>query len=208
MTAEKLLESLNFAGNFTKFPKEVGAILPSSSFASLAMLQGIDWHNLKSIAEYGCGTGAFTRDIALRMHSQTKLIGIEINKNFYQKLKNEFDVSPDFQRVNLYHDSVENIGQICEKENIRYLDCVVSGLPWTFFSKELQTNILQKTLEVMHSESRFIAIAYLHGIITPASKHFIRLLRTYFKNVEFSKIVWRNVPPARVITCKNPKTFN
>jgi phospholipid N-methyltransferase len=208
MTAEKLLESLNFAGNFTKFPKEVGAILPSSTFASIAMLQGIDWNNINSIAEYGCGTGAFTRDIIFQMQPQTKFIGIEINKGFFQKLESEFDASEDFKNVHLYNDSVENIEQICEKENMKYLDCVVSGLPWTFFSKELQNNILQNTLKVMHPESQFIAIAYLHGIITPASKHFIRLLQSYFHNVEFSKVVWRNVPPAKVITCKNPKTLN
>ncbi len=196
---KKIIESLNFVKGFVRHPKEIGAIIPSSSFLSKEMLKDVNFYRAAAIAEYGCGTGAFTRDIVNNLQPQTKFIGLEINKGFYKSLK---AILPSAGNVYLYNNSAENIRQICKNENITYLDYVICALPWANFNSELQLKLLQSTIEHMSKDGTLINFSYLHSFVLPTFKHFTSLLESHFLEVSFSKIIWRNIPPAIVVTAR------
>ena len=49
------------------------------------------------------------------------------------------------------------------------VDCVLSGLPWAIFSKDLQRRILEQVASVLKPGGKFATFAYLQGQNDPIS---------------------------------------
>jgi phospholipid N-methyltransferase len=54
----------------------------------------------------------------------------------------------------------------------------------------------------MRPGARFATFAYSHAAWMPPARKFRELLDSRFSQVETSKVVWRNVPPAFVYRCR------
>ena len=76
-----------FIKEYIKHPRKVGAIAPSSKYLAYKMIKEINFELAKCIVEYGPGTGAFTEKILARAKDDTKIILLEVNEEFYCKLK-------------------------------------------------------------------------------------------------------------------------
>lgn len=55
---EIIQEKLLFLYKFSRAPKQIGSITPSSIFLAQKMLDQVDWNRVEHIAELGAGTGA------------------------------------------------------------------------------------------------------------------------------------------------------
>jgi len=54
-----------FLYKFIQKPKEIGSIVPSSSFLTKKMLMNLPWDHIETIVELGAGTGVFTKFITV-----------------------------------------------------------------------------------------------------------------------------------------------
>lgn len=185
-----------FLGQFFRAPTTVGAVSPSSYALTRRMLEWIDWTEVEAVAEYGPGTGVFTQAVAEHIRTDATFFAIEINPEFIALLQSRL---PD---VRIYHDSVGNVRQLCQREGIDRLDAIICGLPWASFSNDRQSEFLDATVEVLRPGGQFATFAYLQGLLLPAGQRFRRKLGEYFQVVERSRTVWANIPPAFVYRCR------
>jgi phosphatidylethanolamine/phosphatidyl-N-methylethanolamine N-methyltransferase len=184
-----------FATEFIQRPFATGSLVPSSSHLAKMMIQQADIADAEAVLEYGPGTGAFTGHILPALNPRAKFAAIEINPQLAAVFRT---AHPDVQ---LFEDSVENVRAICDSMQIESVDCVISGLPWAFFSEDLQVTLLDQMMRVLKPGSRFVTFGYLQGLAMPAGRRLSALLPTYFTSISRSPVVWLNFPPAFVYRC-------
>lgn len=186
------MESLSFIKQYIKKPRTVGAILPSSQRLASKMIENIDFNKARYIIEYGPGTGVFTEKLVENRKKGTIILAIEYNIKFYKLLKEKYKHAEDIYIIN---DSAESIDKYLCKYSIPYADCVVSGLPFASLPKSVSDNILNKTINILKDDGRFITFQY-----TLLKKN---LFGRHFDKVNIKREFW-NMPPAYVLTCSNP----
>jgi len=191
-----LREHVCFFCEFLLKPRVVGALLPSSRNLALEMVNWIDWSNVRTVLEYGPGTGVMTEQVCSRIRPATRFLSIEVNPRLAGILRSRFP------SVRVYQDSVRNVRGICQREGIDEVDVVVSGLPWASFSAKDQREFLHATLSVLKRGGQFATFAYLQGLLLPSGQRFKRELHRHFTQVELSKTTWMNLPPALVYRCR------
>ena len=187
--------AVKFLKEFVSNPQEIGAIVPSSPALVKEIVNGIDWSKVKVLVEYGPGLGAITKGLLKKVEGRDFFV-IELNETYADAFAEKF---PD---VTLYRNSVANIVKICEEHGVEAIDCVVSGLPWTNFSDELQDELLDAMMEALALNGQFATFAYMHGLALPSARRFAEKLNERFGSVERSNVVWRNAPPAIVYRCR------
>ena len=160
------------------------------------MLNSLNWDRISVLAEYGPGTGAITKQILQRIENASPaFFAVEVNDTFASNLKRSFP------ELDLAHDSVANIESLLAERGHQQMDAVVSGLPWTAFSDELQDELLLPMLENLSDDGEFVTFAYVHGLPLKSAKRFRKKLNAHFNSVRISRTVWRNIPPAIYYTC-------
>jgi phospholipid N-methyltransferase len=187
-------QAVRFLKEFVSKPQEIGAIVPSSPALAREVVRSIDWDSVRVVVEYGPGLGAITREILPRTEGKDFFV-IELNEAYAERFRRNF---PD---VPLYRDSVANVVSIASEHGGEAVDCIISGLPWAIFSDSVQDELLDATFEVLKVGGQFVTFAYMHGLALPAGRRFRKKLTRRFRQVERSRVVWRNTPPAVVYHC-------
>ena len=185
-----------FIAEFVCHPRAIGAVAPSSNNLARHLVQSIDWDSTETVIEYGPGTGAITEEIVAQLPSKTKFLAIEINSEFADMLRARFP------EVNVCEGSVDDVRTHCSGIGVEQVDTILSGLPWASFSAEDQTSYLDATMSVLRPGGQFIAFGYLQGLLLPAGRRFRKKLQTYFSEVQVSRPVWANLPPAFFYRCR------
>ncbi|WP_369263728.1 class I SAM-dependent methyltransferase [Streptomyces sp. R35] len=175
---------------FLRRPRLTGAVAPSSATLAQAMTSGLDLERANVVVELGSGTGAITEAIRRRLAPGTRLIAVELNPVFAQRLADRYRDST----VEVVHGSAEDLPTLVRHP----VDAVVSGLPWTVMPHERQRRILDAVTGVLSADGRFSTFAYVHAAWTPPARRFAAELSARFSTVERSRIVWPNLPPAYV----------
>jgi phosphatidylethanolamine/phosphatidyl-N-methylethanolamine N-methyltransferase len=199
-----------FLREFLRDPKATAAIAPSSRHLGRQMVAGLELSRVRSIVEYGPGTGTFTRctldalpagwfdgpgpGTEHECRPGNQFIAIEYNAELSRLVQAEL---PSVQVVN---DSAENVVRICTDRGIHRgeLDLVISGLGWVSLDKGLITRMLEATRDMLRPGGEFRTFGYHVGLMYPGAWHFRRELKRLFSSTSTSRIVWRNVPPAFV----------
>lgn len=179
----------NFLKQFFKDRKMVGAVSPSTRFLGERMLENIDFDHAKGIVELGPGTGVFTDIILERMRKDAKLLIFELNDQFYEALKARI-TDP---RVQIIHDSAENIAKYLPLEEQTNQDVVVSSLPLMVFPDQLRRAVVDASYTALKPKGKYVQFQY-----SLQSKKF---LEGIFGNVKVGFTV-KNFPPAFVYTCQ------
>ncbi len=190
-----LTEYTHFFKQFLTQPNAIGAVAPSSSRLARRMVDWIEWESHSVVVEFGAGSGALTSHILERVNHRHNFFAIEINPNFVATLRERF---PDLK---VHEDSVENVAELCRKENVESVDAVVSGLPWAAFPGELQDKFLDAMSAVLKPGGQFTTFAYISGLALPAGQRFRKRLKNHFSEVSQSRVTWRNFPPAFTYQC-------
>ncbi len=177
-------------------PGSPGAIVPSSSDLANRMVELAAPPPGAVIAEYGPGTGVFTKRILDTLLPGQRFFAIEVNENFAKELMKRFPA------LHLHIGCASEVADCCRGEGVDRVDCVISGLPWAIFPDDLQAKILDAMMEVMPKGGTFVTFAYLQGLVMPAGRKFKKNLKRYFSKVEASGVVWKNIPPAIVYRCQ------
>jgi phosphatidylethanolamine/phosphatidyl-N-methylethanolamine N-methyltransferase len=170
------MKYLRFIYEFLKYPIQVGTVIQSSKVLAKRMAEQINGST--EVVEFGAGTGTVTEEILKHLPINGRLTCFEINPQFCKCLEKIND-----SRLKVINDDARN----CELY-IDGLDCVVSGLPLTLFTKSKKERIL----DITSKSKRYIQLQY-----TPLLS---KEIKRYFSDVKL-KFVPQNIPPAFIYVC-------
>ncbi|WP_066637857.1 class I SAM-dependent methyltransferase [Desulfolucanica intricata] len=182
------MSTLTYIKNFIK-DKNVASITPTSTFGIKKVNGKIDFSNSKVIIEYGPATGVFTRFLLEHMKSDTKLILIETNYNFVSILRKSFKDT----RVKIFNDSAENVNKILKDCGESGADCIVSGIPFSFLSRNVKIKILESSYAVLNKGGKLLAYQTFFQTDNQLKKY----LERYFKTVWYEYELM-NIPPLKI----------
>lgn len=185
-----------FLREFIRKPASTGAIVPSSAELARLMAEEAALDGASLIVEFGPGTGPITRALIEGKPANAKLIAIERNEEFVAMLRERHP------GLDVVHDCVQELHNILAARGETAADRIVSGLPWGAFDEAMQRDIMKAAHESLADDGVFVTFAYLQGFALPPAWRFRKLLREMFADVRQSDVVWRNVPPAFVYTCR------
>lgn len=180
-----LRDSLKFLGLALRNPREIGAVLPSSPALGRAMAAAATRSHGRPVLELGPGTGAVTGAILKAGVRPQKLVAVERTEELIPDLNRRYPgvrfIPGDAFRVDdLLGSSVpEWRGQF---------GAVISSLPLLNFPESLRAQLLDQLAAWMHPEATLVQFSYS----LRRSQAFGHLREVS------SRVVWLNVPPARV----------
>ena len=148
------------------------------------------------VLELGPGTGAFTGEILSSLRNEATFSAIEIDPELARRM------SKKFPRAKVIAGCATRLGEHLAMENVAAPDAILSGLPWTVFDEQLQTDILSQIHSVLRDGGVFSTFAYYGPHRLKGGRAFRRKLETTFGKVLRSSVVLRNFPPAFIYTCR------
>jgi phosphatidylethanolamine/phosphatidyl-N-methylethanolamine N-methyltransferase len=188
--AKRLLATLTdttlFLQEWFANPQRTGAVVPSSRQLATAMARWLPSDPESFVLELGPGTGAVTQALLGQGLREERLVAIENNPKMARLLCKRFPrahiISGDAWHLDDLlrncHNPVENVG------------AVFSSLPLLNFSKDEAQTLAGKIRGILEPEGKWVQYSYHLGNGRLDDISSFQLLA--------SKIVWLNLPPARV----------
>lgn len=185
--AKSFHSSRLFARELAAAPRSIGAICPSSSQLATAIAQRItpgEGH----VLELGGGTGAITQALLERGVPARKLIVVERSAVFAAHLRGRFPDVPIVQAdaARLTDTLPVDLG----------IDWIVSGLPLRSLPRGEAARIVDQWRRILRPGGGVVQFSYdilRSGGVMHTGDDFSTLS---------SRIVWMNMPPARVISMR------
>ncbi|MEK6914721.1 MAG: hypothetical protein AABW83_03665 [Nanoarchaeota archaeon] len=173
--------SFNFFNGFIRHPIKVGTIFPSSSKLAEIIADEV---NGKIIVEFGAGSGEITGALLSRLPADGELYSFEINKNYFNRLNNNFHDSRFFPINDYAQNYLDYV-----KESI---DCFVSGVPL----KSIPIKERDSFFNLI--DAPFIQYSYINR------KKFLSKYFDFVKSIS----VKDDFPSTKILVCKSPKINN
>ena len=175
-----------FVGELIANPRSIGAPVPSSRALARSMASFIPSSPQGTVVELGPGTGVVTSALLERGIPPEKLVLIERSREMIKILKRKF---PGMKII--FGDAAQLTHLLAPQLNGNGgVSHVVSSLPLRSLPKPVVADIARELGLVLGNGGRFIQFTYdLHSDSLPALRSFKR---------QASKMVWLNLPPARV----------
>ncbi|HVU26208.1 MAG TPA: methyltransferase domain-containing protein [Verrucomicrobiae bacterium] len=181
-----LTDSTIFLREWFANPQRVGSVAPSSPQLAAAMARWLPRDPESYVLELGPGTGAVTEALLKRGLSEEKLIAIERNPNMAKLLREKF---PRAQIIIGDAWQLDRLLRNCDRP-VNHVGAVISSLPLLNFPIEEAEALAQKIRSVLHPQGKWVQYSYqIHKRRTRGTSNF---------KLHASKIVWFNLPPARV----------
>jgi phosphatidylethanolamine/phosphatidyl-N-methylethanolamine N-methyltransferase len=172
-----------FMRQLLRSPATISAIAPSSQGLARAITDGIGPHTGR-VAEFGPGTGVFTRALLARGVAPGNLTLFELNPDFAAALRAQLP------GVHVVTGGAQMIADHCAD-----VGAIVSGLPLLSFPADLNRAIFAGALRAMRADGVFHQFTY--GPNAPLPDDIRRKMNLV---VTPGPRIWRNLPPARVYT--------
>jgi len=181
-----LTDSSLFLREWLVNPQRTGSVAPSSPQLGAAMARWLPRNPDSYVLELGPGTGAVTEALFKRGLREDRLVAIENNpalsKHLHKRFPRSHIITGDaWQMDTLLRDLATPVASV---------GAVISSLPLLNFPKEQADELAQKIRAILEPRGRWVQYSY--HIIKNRSRG-----ADDFRLVS-SKIVWWNLPPARV----------
>ncbi|MCA1186256.1 MULTISPECIES: methyltransferase domain-containing protein [unclassified Saccharopolyspora] len=190
-----------FAARAARKPGLVGAVAPSSPHLAREMASIVPRTASETgpvVVELGPGTGALSRAVRDRLPEGGRHLAIELDSGMVEHLR------ADLPWLEVVQGDAAKLRTLLVDHGVDRVDAVISGLPWSIFPGELQRDILAEVGQVLVPGGAFTTFAYVHALGMSGARAFRNRLDLAFDEVLTSRTVWRNVPPARIYTCRRP----
>lgn len=188
-----------FLQHWLRSPGVTGAMLPSSRAMARTMGTVLDDYDLPTVAELGPGTGAVSAVIQQRLRGRAPHLAVEIHEAFANRLQGLYP------QVDVVNDSAQRLDHIIADRGLDSLDVVISGLPFTAFSPQLQSEILDAVVRCLNPGGVFATHRYMGAGYFPSAQRFRERLEAHFSEVTVSRPSYGNIPPVRLITARGPR---
>jgi phosphatidylethanolamine/phosphatidyl-N-methylethanolamine N-methyltransferase len=170
-----------FLRQLSRNPKTISAIAPSSRWLARAMVAHLG-PDTGRVAEFGPGTGIFTRAILARGVKPENLTLFEVNPDFAAHLR------AAFPGVTVVNDGAQTI-----TAHVQNVGAVISGLPLLSFPADLCQAIYAGAFAALKPGATVTQFTY--GPKPPLPEPIRAALNL---RVSAGPRVWLNLPPARV----------
>jgi phosphatidylethanolamine/phosphatidyl-N-methylethanolamine N-methyltransferase len=194
--AKKLLATLTDSSLFLREwfanPLRTGAVAPSSPKLAAAMAHWLPEDLENFVLELGPGTGAVTEALLKRGLREDRLVAIERNPTMARLLRKRFPLSKIIIGDAWRLDELLQRGQ----SPIPFVGAVISSLPLLNFPPEQAEALATKIQSVLKPGGHWVQYSYNLGKKQPRGADRFHLCA--------SKIVWLNIPPARVSVYLKP----
>lgn len=177
-------------------PRNIGAACPSSKKLADSIAALVSPPQDGYVVELGAGTGVVTAALLRRGISPERLIVVEKSKHLANMLKKKF---PD---IRIIHGDAAALDQLLpQSQNYRYLpvSTIVSSLPLRSLPENIVKQISQQIEQTIPENGSLIQFTY--DIRRSKSPDFGSLRYSH------SKLVWRNLPPARIHLLRKTETL-
>jgi phosphatidylethanolamine/phosphatidyl-N-methylethanolamine N-methyltransferase len=167
-------------------PRRTGSIVPSSRRLAAAMAHWLPANPDSYVLELGPGTGMVTAALLKRGLREDRLIAIENNPKMASLLHARFP------RANIIVGDAWHLDDLLRDRlnPIESVGAVISSLPLLNFSEEQAEALAQKIRAVLEPHGNWVQFSYrINRLRTRGAASF---------RLHASKIVWFNLPPARV----------
>lgn len=188
--AKKLIATLNDTGLFLQEwlanPQRMGSVMPSSRQLAAAMARWLPPDPESFVLELGPGTGAVTEALLERGLREEKLVAIERNPKMARLLREKFP------RAQIITGDAWRLDELLRgrREPIESVGTVFSSLPLLNFPEHEAEALAQKIRSVLQPQGNWVQYSYHLGKNQARGSSCFQL--------HASKIVWLNLPPARV----------
>ena len=187
----RLADAMAFLRGFMAQPMSVASVVPSSPYLEQGVVRACDLARARCVVELGPGTGGSTRALLRAMSPQARLLAIELNPEFSNRLRQR---NQD-QRLLVQEGSAADLGLHLERWGLPAPDVVVSGIPFS-------------TLPVPVAQS---IVAAIKAHLAPGGRFVAYQFRVHVANYTTPEMgepsfewEWRNVPPMRVFRWQQP----
>ncbi|MDE6886619.1 MAG: methyltransferase domain-containing protein [Helicobacteraceae bacterium] len=180
--------------HYIRHPRQTGAICSSSNKLSKMITTNMGIEQANNIIELGAGNGIFTKTILEKKNPDANFFAIEINPKIAKALSTKFNT------LDIEVGSANNLKNMMAKRSMQNADIIISSIPWAMLKQYEQKILLEQIYNSLQNGGYFATFAYI--LPTIMATNFKKQLFNVFSNVEKSKIVWKNIPPAFVYYCK------
>jgi phosphatidylethanolamine/phosphatidyl-N-methylethanolamine N-methyltransferase len=181
-----LSDSTLFLREWLANPQRTGAVAPSSPQLGAAMARWLPRDPESFVLELGPGTGAVTEALIKRGLREDRLVAIENNANLAKHLRKRFPLA-HIITGDAWH--LDELLRDCPLP-VTTVGAVISSLPLLNFPQAEAEALAAKIRAVLEPRGRWVQYSY--HLIKDRSRG-----ADDFRLVA-SKIVWWNLPPARV----------
>ncbi|MBN8831402.1 MAG: methyltransferase [Sphingomonadales bacterium] len=179
-----------FFTEFVKAPRKVASPLASSRLMVEQLLAPVDWSSIRTVVEYGPGTGSFTQVILDRLGSATRLIAVESETGLARHLS----ASIADPRLIVVNRCALDIGTIVQDLKTDRPDLIVSGLPFSSLPDTDRARLIAQSAALLAQEGHFLAYQVRRAIEPHLAANFRSVVQRY---------EWRNLPPCHLYWCAN-----
>ena len=167
-------------------PHQIGAVLPSGKPLAHAMARWLPADSDKFALELGPGTGSVTEALLHCGLREDRLIAIEKSPKMAELLRGRFP------RAKIITGDAFKLDEELDRhlKPDQKIGVVFCSLPLRNFRAEVADDLARKIRALLPPGGRLIQYTYRIASTPPRASH-------HFKRVD-SKVVWFNVPPARV----------
>ena len=160
----------------------VASVTPTSRRAVVRLCRAVDFALPQTVVELGPGSGAFTRYLLSRLPAGSRVVAIEQNAHFAAALRSSI-TDP---RLTVVEGSAEHLRELLSSHGVRSADVVLSGIPFSVFSRPRQQEILRQVAEVLAPAGVLLAYQFSSQLAAVLPAVFPR--RDHFR-------LWWNIPP-------------
>lgn len=178
-----------------KNPFSTGGVAPCGPKIIASVTHAAAVSTADQIVELGPGTGVFTQAIDRQRKEGSQFFAVEINPEFAAITRS---LCPNVQ---VFEGSAADLKSFLPIESWGKVDVVVSTLPWSLLSKELQSTILDTVVQCLKPGGRFLTVMYVQSRIFPMGIRFAKMLRQKFVKVERLRPVWDGPFPMFAYSC-------
>lgn len=177
-------DTLAYIKTFIK-DRNVASVMPSSKFVVRRVCRHMDFSAPRVVVEYGPGLGVFSKHILDRMGPESRLILIETNPSFVERLQPlAYDA-----RVDVFLEKAQHVEQVLDRAGEEAADYVLSGIPFSFFDEAMRRWLIDTTKSVLKPGGKFLVYQHYNHMEEPLRQHFARV------DTDFEPI---NIPPIRI----------
>ena len=195
---------VTFTKNAVADYASTAAILPSSQQLAREMVRPLRCQDLKTVIEFGPGTGVITRELLRQMPVDATLLAFEISEGFVSYLR---ETIRD-ERLQIVRARAETATEELRLRGISSADAVVSSLGICLMGQASADAIFPPLLPFLGGTGTLTQYQYLSRIRVHAGRveYFSvrRYMTRHFHSVS-TRFVWLNLPPAHVISCRGAR---
>jgi phospholipid N-methyltransferase len=173
---------------FIQRPLQVAYVVPSSPALIRQVLRKVDFSAPRVFVEFGPGEGCYSRELARRMHPESRLILFEIDPELSSHLEKQFAHDP---RVEVIHGDAQDLPNALAARGLPHCDYIISGIPFSILDRDIKRALVQKAYDALAPSA---ASAFIIYQVTTELKGHARL----FPRTETEYCI-QNFPPMFVV---------